>query len=163
MKRTKQNHAGQIEKRVWIKASPPIIFEALTNAPELAHWFCDRATSDPQEGGQLTAVWKTAESDQKGRAVYTRILRDSLIELLWVDEGSENMQAESRHSLSYTIKPRRGGSEVAMRDEDPSQTDDETVDAISQGWNSVLLELKDYCERRERSSKTHIEAKPSQA
>jgi fructose-bisphosphate aldolase class 1 len=31
--------------------------------------------------------------------------------------------------------------------------DDEALDFLTQGWNSVLMELKDYCEFKERAAK----------
>jgi uncharacterized protein YndB with AHSA1/START domain len=88
MIKTKGSSTGRIDKRVMIKASPAIIFHALTNAADLARWFCDRASSNPREGGELIAFWKTGDANQKGRALFTRIIPDSLLELLWVDDGS---------------------------------------------------------------------------
>jgi len=152
--KNKGNSAGRIEKKVLIKASPDIIFQALTNATDLTHWFCDSASSNPQEGGELIASWRTGGVDQKGRAIFTRIVHNLLLELRWVYEQGEDADQKSLHTLSYTIQPRRGGSEVVMRDEDSFHSDEETLETLSEGWNSVLLELKDHCERKERSSKT---------
>jgi uncharacterized protein YndB with AHSA1/START domain len=144
---------GVIEKRVLIKASPDIVFQALTDAHDLARWFCERATSDPREGGELTAIWKTGKTAQKGRAVFRRVVPGTQLELLWIDDGQGRIQDTPHHSLSYTIKVKRGTSEVTMHDEDSPAPDDETYEFLDQGWNSVLLELKDYCERKERSVK----------
>lgn len=144
---------GRIEKKVLIKASPSIIFHALTDARDLVRWFCDRATSDQREGGELTAYWKTGKTGQKGRAVFKKFVPDSVLELLWVDDGQGENEEASRHILSYTIRSRRGTSEVVMRDEDERPLDEETFDILDQGWNGTLFDLKDYCERKERSSK----------
>jgi uncharacterized protein YndB with AHSA1/START domain len=116
-------------------------------------WFCDRATSDPREGGELTAYWKTGKTGQKGRAVFKRVVPGTQLQLLWVDEGQGVALEVPRHVLSYSIKVKRGTSEVTMQDEDSPPPDEETYSFIDQGWNSVLLELKDYCERRERSAR----------
>jgi uncharacterized protein YndB with AHSA1/START domain len=156
--KNKGSNTGRIEKKVLIKASPEIIFEALTNATDLAHWFCDRASSNPQEGGELIVSWRTSDADQEGRAIFTRIVRNSLLELRWVYERGEDLTDKSRHFLSYNIQSKRGGAEVVMSDDDEMHTDEETLDTLSQGWNGVLLELKDYCERKERSLKTRAEA-----
>jgi uncharacterized protein YndB with AHSA1/START domain len=142
---------GTIQKKVLIKASPEIIFQALTEARDLVRWFCDRATSDPREGGELTAYWRTA--GQKGRAVFRRFVPASQLELVWVDDGEGIIRENASHALAYTIKVKRGTSEVTMRDSDLPPPDAETFSALDQGWNSVLLELKDYCERKERSVK----------
>jgi uncharacterized protein YndB with AHSA1/START domain len=158
MPKNKGNSAGRIEKKVLIKASPDIIFEALTNATYLTHWFCDRASSNPQEGGELVASWKTGDADQVGRAIFTRIVRNSILELHWVYEQGEDVSEKSRHILTYTIQPKRGGAEVVMRDEGELNSDEETLETLSEGWNGLLLELKDYCERKGRSLKTRGEA-----
>jgi uncharacterized protein YndB with AHSA1/START domain len=153
MDEIEKSNNGIIQKKVLIKASPAIIYEALTEARDLVRWFCDRATSDPREGGELTAYWKTGRTGQKGRAVFRRFIPETQLELLWVDDGQGSVRDDSRHVLCYTIKVKRGTSEVTMRDEDFPPPDEETYAFIDQGWNSVLLELKDYCERKERSTK----------
>jgi hypothetical protein len=67
------------------------------------------------------------------------------------DGGGEN--AEAAHTLSYEIHPRSGMTELVMIDSDEVDTDEETLDFLAQGWNAVLLELKDYCEHKERAAK----------
>ncbi len=162
MANTAQTNRGRIEKRVLIKASPAIIFHALTDARDLVRWFCDRATSDPKEGGELAAYWKTGKTGQKGRAVFTKFLPDLNLELLWVDDGGGEKQQNGHHILSYTIRSKRETSEVIMRDEDDRLPDEDTYALLDMGWNSVLLELKDYCERKERSSKPRPGSGPAQ-
>jgi uncharacterized protein YndB with AHSA1/START domain len=146
---------GTIQKKVLIKASPEIIFQALTEARDLVRWFCDRATSDPREGGELTAYWRTA--GQKGRAIFRRFVPGSQLEMVWVDDGEGIVREDASHSLAYSIKVKRGTSEVTMNDSDYPPPDPDTFSRLDQGWNSVLLELKDYCERKERSAR-HPEA-----
>ncbi len=142
---------GVIQKKVLIKASPEIIFQALTEARDLVRWFCDRATSDPREGGEMTAYWRTA--GQKGRAVFRRFVPASQLELVWVDDGQGVVRENATHALAYSIKVKRGTSELTMHDSDYPPPDEETYSILDEGWNSVLLELTDYCERRERSTK----------
>jgi uncharacterized protein YndB with AHSA1/START domain len=148
-----QSSSGQIHKRVLIKANPAIIYQALTNARDLVRWFCDRATSDPRVGGELSACWRAGKVMQKGRAIYTRLEPDTVVELLWVDDGHGPDPNQARHKLTYTIRARRTSSEVTMHDEDSPAPDPETTTVLDEGWNNVLLELKDFCERRERSGK----------
>jgi len=40
-----------------LAAPPSRVFAALTEARHLERWFCDRAESDPREGGDLTLEW----------------------------------------------------------------------------------------------------------
>ncbi len=153
MKNATESKRGCIEKRVLIKASPAIIFQALTDGRDLTHWFCDGASSDPREGGELEAVWNRGKTSLRGRAVFTQFEPGSTVELLWIDDGDGDNTGSTHHVLRYAIRSVRGGSEVTMRDEDSRMPDEESYSILEQGWNGVLLELKDYCERRERSSK----------
>ena len=150
---------NKIEKRVWIKASAEVVYKALTSSKELARWFCDRADCNPCQGGELIAFWKTGKDGQKGRAIFTRAVPNSSLELLWMEDGRNAEPGSPKHTLSYTIKSKSGMTEVVMVDNDDAVTDEETYAFMDQGWNAVLMELKDYCERRERSVKLHSGSK----
>lgn len=152
---------NRIKKRVWIKASAEVVYRALTEQKELVRWFCDKASCDPREGGELLAYWKAGKSGQKGRAVFTRLVPGSSLELLWVDDGGGTDVKNSTHTLSYEIKSKSGMTELVMVDTGDSPFDEEAFTFLDQGWNSVLLELKDYCERRERSTRSRSHSKPS--
>jgi uncharacterized protein YndB with AHSA1/START domain len=146
----------RIEKRVLIQASPATVFRVLTEAKDLARWFCDHATSDPREGGELIMRWKTGKTSKKGRSVITRFEKDALLEMLWLDEGNICTEDNARHVLSYTIIARRDSTEVLMSDEDDLPQSEEDINVLSQGWNNVLMELKDYCERTERLARSRF-------
>ncbi len=161
-KRTAKPFSGKIVKKVWIKASKNVVYCALTEPKELVHWFCDRASFDPREGGELTAYWRGGKTGQKGRAVITRMLPDATLELLWLEDGAAAQEHSSSHTLCYEIRSKSGMTELVMTDKDESAPDDEAMAILDQGWNSVLLELKDYCERRERSAKVRPHPRPGQ-
>jgi len=144
---------SKISKKVWIKASRETVYEALTDPKQLVQWFCDRASCEPVEGKDLIAHWKTGKSMQKGRAVFTRVVPGSLLELAWVYDGSGETEQAPRHTLSYEIRSKSGMTELIMIDRDENAPDEETGEILDRGWNSVLLELKDFCERKERLSK----------
>jgi uncharacterized protein YndB with AHSA1/START domain len=147
---------NRIEKHVLIKASPAIVYQALTDAHDLVRWFCDRASSDPKVGGELSAYWRDGKTGQRGRAVYTRIEPNVAVELLWIDDGRGPEPDNAHHRITYAIRTtRQRDTEVIMRDEDNASSDSEVRAILEEGWNTVLLELKDFCERRERSGKTH--------
>ena len=142
-----------IEKRVWIQASAKIVFKALTDAAALEQWFCDKASSDPRAEGELTARWEdNGKIKRNGRAVFTRFEPTDGLTLLWVDDGNGE-DAAAAHTLNYEIHPRSGMTEVVMTDGDEAVMDEETLDYLAQGWNAVLLELKDFCEHKERAAK----------
>ncbi len=157
-KRTQESPSGKIVKKVWIKASAEVVYKALTESRELMRWFCDRASCDPREGGELVAYWKTGKTSQKGCARFMRLVPCTVIELLWIDDG-DGPAKDSKHTLSYEIRSKSGMTELVMVDKDDSAPDEETYAFLDQGWNSTLLELKDYCERRERSVKLRPSSK----
>lgn len=144
---------SKISKKVWIKASRETVYEALTDAKQLVQWFCDRASCDPAEGKELVAFWKTGKSMQQGRAIFSRIVPGSSLELVWTDDGGGELEPRSGHTLSYEIRSKSGMTELIMIDKDDNAPDEETGEILDRGWNSVLLELKDFCERKERLAK----------
>jgi uncharacterized protein YndB with AHSA1/START domain len=144
--------SGRIEKRVLIQASPAIVFKALTEARDLVRWFCDRAASDVREGGEITAVWKSEKENTKGKGIFTRLLPGALVEITWSDEGGGPVE-NARHVFRYTIQQKRGTTEVDLLDQEGPTMDEESFSVLNEGWNYVLQDLKDYCERRERAGK----------
>jgi uncharacterized protein YndB with AHSA1/START domain len=159
-KNTAPARGSRISKRVWIKASTETVYKALTESRELERWFCDRASCDASEGKELAATWRSGKSSQKGRALFTRVVPGSILELLWIDDGDGVQTESSGHTLTYEIRSKSGMTELIVLDKDDSQADEETCQILDKGWNSVLLELKDHCERKERSAKTRTLDKP---
>ncbi len=145
---------GSIRKRVYIQASAATVFQALTDARALVRWFCDRASSDPREGGELAAYWRSGKSGTKGRAIFRRLESNSLVELLWFDEGRGLAAAIANHVSSYRIVERSAACEVIVTDQDSSPIEEDTYTSLDEGWNLVLMELKDFCEREERSKRS---------
>jgi len=148
----KASHSGQrlIQKRVLIQASPEIVYSALTDAKELERWFCDRADSDPRAGGELKAQWRTGDAGQHGRALFSVLVPFSQVALEWVDDG-DGKAGGIRHELNYNIRSLRYGCELIMRDEGSPFPDEETMAILDEGWITVLRDLKDHCEAKERS------------
>jgi uncharacterized protein YndB with AHSA1/START domain len=156
------SNSGIIEKKVLIQATPQVIFKALTDAKDLAQWFCDRASSDPRVGGEIKAYWRGGIGcqPQRGRAIFTKLAADAQVELLWTDDGSAGNREGCRHVLSYTIRVKRGTSEVQVRDDGPPFADEEVEQVLSRGWISVLRDLKEHCEAKQRSTRRHSADEP---
>jgi uncharacterized protein YndB with AHSA1/START domain len=144
-------HQNKITKKVWIQASAEVVYQALTESNSLEHWFCDKASCDPREGGELAAHWYNGKSHQQGRARITKLIPGSLLELLWVDDGAPSQQTEPNHTLRYEIRSKSEMTELLVTDQDDSPSDEETNSFLDQGWNSVLMELKEFCENKERN------------
>ena len=154
---------GKIEKRVWIKASAEVVFKALTEPKELVRWFCDRASCNPHEGGELVAHWRTGKLSRKGRATFTKVAPNTSLEMVWTDDGCGTQSGDPKHTLSYSIRSKAAMTEVMMVDNDDLISDKEAFAFMDQGWNGVLMELKEYCERRERSVKLRAGSKRQNA
>ena len=146
---------NKIQKKVWIQASAEIVFQALTKAGALEQWFCDKASSDPRAEGELLAQWNAGKTRRKGRAIFTRFEPPSGLTLLWMNDVHGEDEAAT-HTLTYEICARSGMTELAMTDSGEEEMDEEALDFLTQGWNSVLLELKDYCEHKERAAKKKL-------
>jgi uncharacterized protein YndB with AHSA1/START domain len=146
---------GIIEKKVLIQASPAVIFRALTEAKDIAQWFCDRVTSDPRVGGELKAFWRMGSrgQTQRGRAVFITLAPESEVQLHWLDECGGETDDAVRHTIRYTIRLKRGTSEVSVRDEGPPLADEETFELLDQGWIGILRDLKEHCEAKQRSAR----------
>jgi len=150
---------NKIEKKVWIQASVEIVFQALTKAGALEQWFCDKASSDPRAEGELFAQWNAGKTRRKGRAIFTRFEPQSGLTLRWVNDGrgeDEDEDEAATHTLTYEIQARSGMTELVMTDIGEEEMGEEALDFLAQGWNSVLLELKDYCEHKERAAKKKL-------
>jgi uncharacterized protein YndB with AHSA1/START domain len=152
-KRSSDTLRKRITKKVWIRASKETVYSALTDPKQLVQWFCDRASCDANEGKEFVAHWKTGKSTQMGRAVFTRVVPESALDLVWIDDGNGEKENNSLHTLSYEIRSKSGMTELIMIDEDKAMPDEEADEILDQGWNSVLMELRDFCERKERLSK----------
>lgn len=151
---------GIIQKRVLIRASPETVFRALTDPHELSEWFCDRAQADPRVGGELRASWRCGKAIRQGSALFRRLDPPQFVELEWTDEGCGKLSGDQRHKLTYTIRSRKDGCELLMRDEGTPLPDAEAMSVLEEGWISVLRDLKDHCETRERSSRTRPASSP---
>jgi uncharacterized protein YndB with AHSA1/START domain len=152
-KRTGKAPSSKIVKKVWIKASKEVVYGCLIEPKELIQWFCDRASLNPIEGGELVAYWRGQKAGRKGRAVITKLVPEKALELLWTDDGNGILEMGATHTLSYEIQSKSEMTVLIMTDKDDSVSDEETMDFLDKGWNSILLDLKDYCERKERTSK----------
>ncbi len=60
--------------------------------------------------------------------------------------------------MTFAITPRRNSTEVWMIDEDRRPMSEEDAGILSRGWNNVLTELKDHCERSERRARTRSDS-----
>ena len=73
MSEAPEERSVTLEWRTRLGAPRARVFAALTEATQLAAWFCDAAESEPETGGRLALRWKQARSgamDFAGRWVH---------------------------------------------------------------------------------------------
>ncbi len=157
---TANRTSDTVEKKVLIQASPAVIYRALTEAKEIAQWFCDRAACDPRVGGELKAFWRLGRSGQgqRGRAVFLTLVPESQVVLDWVDEGGGECSEDVHHTTTYSIRLKRGTSEVTLLDAGPALEDEDAFALLDQGWIGVLRDLKDHCESKQRSARRRVQS-----
>lgn len=119
-----------IEKSIVINVTPAKLYKALTNAKELTRWFCDRAESDPHEGGTVVNVW----GEYEGRGTYKRLIPNQEVAIQWESEDIELPEDLTIYRLEKTPK----GTRVTVVDFAlPEELED-----LSAGWDYQLKQLK---------------------
>ena len=131
-----------IEKSIVVNATPAKLYKALTNAQELMKWFCDRAESDPREGGQVMHAW----GEHVGRGVYKRLIPNQEVAIAWQKHDHELPEDLTIYRLEKT--PR--GTRVTVID---FALPDEVED-LSQGWDHQLKQLKKLYQAQPAAKKT---------
>ena len=119
-----------IEKAIVIKATPAKLFKALTDARELTKWFCDRAESDPRQGGRVVHAW----GEHEGRGVYKRLVPNQEVAIEWESHDHDLVEDLTIYRLAKTPQ----GTRVTVLD---FALPDELED-LSNGWEFQLKQLK---------------------
>ena len=89
-----------------IRASPEIIWEALTQASRLREWMSDGARTQPRKGGLFNVWWN---SGYEARGVFTSYLPPRTLAFTW---GSASEPGET--TVKVTLRPVEGGTKVTL-------------------------------------------------
>jgi len=134
-----------IEQSVTIKASPEMVFKAITDARELARWFPSTAESDPRPGGAFKYTFKNenAQHDHVREGRYLEVVPTKMVRYPWhMSPGDTPTTVEftlasagKETTLSLIHSGWGMGSEL-----------DNTVEMHVKGWGFFLQNLKSYVE-----------------
>jgi len=126
-----------------IKSSAGSVFNALTQADELIHWFPTRAESDPRPGGKLKLVWEFTDASQNGSqdAEFVEVTPNSMLSYTWKAESAPTM-------VSFKLSESNG--ETVLEVDHASLQEDADGGKLHQDhadqWGFFLMNLKGYLE-----------------
>ena len=78
--------AWKVAHQYFLRAKPSEVFAAITSAPSLVRWLCDRAELEPRTGGRYLLAWKDGPTHE-GRII--EFVPGRSVSLAWSWEGIE--------------------------------------------------------------------------
>ena len=137
------NNKSFIKQSVVVKASPEVVFKALTQADELARWFPTRAESDPRAGGKIKLVWEFADASQNGsqEGVYVEVVPNEKFSYTWTADTVPTL-------VTFTLSESDGETTVDLEHSTSHDGADEKKlhDDHADQWGFFLMNLKGYLE-----------------
>lgn len=126
-----------------VKAPPPLVFEAFTNATSLQEWLCDFATVDPKIGGRIYLYWN---SGFYSAGEYTQLIARERVAFTW--KGRSEPRATQ---VDIRLKSRKGDTLVQLshRDIGYGAKWENIRSEIIEGWTSGLDNLASVLETGE--------------
>jgi uncharacterized protein YndB with AHSA1/START domain len=139
-----------IERDVLIDASRERVWEVLTSAADVAHWFGASAEIDLRPGGHAQFGWQDQAVFQ---AVVERVERPSAFSYRWAREAGTDPGTGTGTLVEFTLTEVPTGTllrvvETGFASLDLSQTEqDKAAEGNQLGWGDELAQLKEYAER----------------
>jgi uncharacterized protein YndB with AHSA1/START domain len=127
-----------------IKARPQVVFDAVTTAEGIAHWWGPDAgpvllsESDPRVGGSYRVRFRMLDcTEHESSGEFLEIMRPKRVVLSWRWKGGQEDPGESR--IEITLRPVPEGTELTLihsrlHDEDTRRSHEE-------GWTGSLDKL----------------------
>jgi uncharacterized protein YndB with AHSA1/START domain len=133
-----------------IKAPPQVVFDAVTTAEGIAHWWGPDAgpvllsESDPRVGGRYRVRFRMLDStEHESSGEFLEIMRPQRVVLSWRWKGGQEDPGESR--IEITLRAVPGGTEVTLTHS--RLHDEETRRGHAQGWTGSLDKLEAHFAR----------------
>jgi uncharacterized protein YndB with AHSA1/START domain len=138
--------ARTIELETTVDASPDTVFQALTEAGELARWFPSSAESDPRTGGSFSYRFEfdDASRNHTYSGEYLEIAAGERVRYPW-------QTGLGPTEVAFHLEPADGGTRVRLAHSGWREGGDwdASVEMHRQGWRTFLDNLKGYLERGE--------------
>ena len=130
-----------------IKARPQIVFDAITTAEGITHWWGPDAgpvlvaESDPRVGGKYRVRFRMLDNtEHEAGGEFLEIIEQERVVLSWRWKGGVEDPGESR--VEMALRPIAEGTELTFTH---SQLhDEETRRTHTQGWTGSLDKLEAY-------------------
>lgn len=129
-----------IEKKLDLKQSPEVVWRALTEPTEIAGWFGETASFEPELGGEGYFGWES-----HGRFSMRIEVFDPPTRLTWIWGREPDKPLDQTHStlVEWTLLPRAGGGTTLLLRESGFATEESRRENTS-GWEHELGELVEY-------------------
>jgi uncharacterized protein YndB with AHSA1/START domain len=139
-----------IERDVLIDASCERVWEVLTSAGHVAHWFGAAAEIDLRPGGRAQFGW---QDQAVFPAVVEQVVRPSAFSYRWAREAGTDPGTGTGTLVEFTLTEVPAGTllrvvETGFASLDLSQAEQgKAAEGNRRGWREELAQLKEYAER----------------
>jgi uncharacterized protein YndB with AHSA1/START domain len=138
-----------------IRARPGIVFDALTTAQGIAHWWGPDtgpvllSESDPRVGGRFRVRFRKLDgTEHESSGEFLEIVRPKHVVMSWRWKGGLEDPGESRVEIRLRSIPE--GTELTLTHS--QLNDEETRLGHEAGWIGSLDKLEEYCAAGTRAS-----------
>lgn len=133
-----------------IRARPSIVFDAMTTAEGISHWWGPDAgpvllaESDPRHGGRYRVRFRLLDgTEHESSGEFLEISPPDRIVMSWRWKGGQEDPGESR--VEITLRPISEGTEITFTH--ALLHDEESKLSHEGGWTGALDKLQAYLER----------------
>jgi len=132
-----------LEFRTELQVPPERVFAALTEAADLARWFCDEAESVPAAGGRVSMRWKRPGSSP--HAFEARWVVFQPISSCAYEGGHVGYPDGYAGRAGFELAPLGTGTVLITRHRLPARPDYEPIAAVYRGaWPRALERLESF-------------------
>lgn len=118
-----------------IKASPEVVFAALTRPGDLQHWFADFVVTQPRAGGRYVVSW---HSGYEAYGRFTEFDKPARVAFTWLGTGEP-----TETTVIVTLEPTEDGTHLALTHAGfgDGAVWDQTMVEAEKGWIAGLQNL----------------------
>lgn len=133
-----------IERELWIDASPEDVWRAFTEAKEIVNWFAPKAETQPGVGGYIGLQWNL-KAEEPSRCHILEWEENAHLLMTWRDAPG----GEHELPVELTLARQDGGTLLRLVHSGflSDASWDEEFESHGRGWSYELRSLKYYVER----------------